>query len=98
MNIEAKKLKIENKALYDVLERLKNDKSEIRKVLAGLMETVEKRQRFDTEINSFLGVEQGLDQAIKYIEGELGIIKIDEWDLHIDLDNIITSHDIIYKK
>ena len=98
MNIEAKKLKIENKALYDVFERLKNDKSEIRKVLAGLMETVEKRQRFDTEINSFLGVEQGLDQAIKYIEGELGIIKIDEWDLHIDLDNIITSHDIIYKK
>ena len=98
MNIGAKKLKIENKALYDVLERLKNDKSEIRKVLAGLMETVEKRQRFDTEINSLLGVEQGLDQAIKYIEGELGIIKIDEWDLHIDLDNIITSYDIIYKK
>ena len=77
---------MENEKLQNILERLERDRLEVNRVVS------------EATINAFLGVEQGLVKAIEYVKAELGMVKINEEDLYLDLCDIYTIYDISVKK
>ena len=90
---------MENEKLQNILERLERDRLEVNRVVGDMLkDSPEDRVVDEATINAFLGVEQGLVKAIEYVKAELGMVKINEEDLYLDLCDIYTIYDISVKK